>query len=132
MKNKSKKINRRELSLYKKLLLSRRRQLVGDVKCMENEALKDSRQVASGDLSNMPIHMADIASDNYEQEFTLNLIQSERDELRVIDDALEKIQTGTYGACENCDEPIPKSRLKIIPYACLCIECKRTEELRGE
>jgi len=130
VKNRKKKMRKAELSTYKKLLLKRRHQILGDVNNMENEALKNPRQAASGDLSNMPIHMADIGSDNYEQEFTLNLIQGERDELRAIDEALERIQAGTFGICESCGERIQKSRLKIIPYARLCIECKRAEELR--
>jgi RNA polymerase-binding protein DksA len=129
---KPKKMNKRELVAYTNRLLRRRHQLLGDVNSMESEALTNPRQLASGDLSNMPIHMADIGSDNYEQEFTLNLIQSERDELKAIDEALERIQSGTYGACENCEGEIPKSRLKIMPHARLCIECKRKEELTGE
>ena len=132
MKNKAKRMKKQDLLTYKKMLIDRRNQILGDVNLMESEALKNSRQAASGDLSNMPIHMADIGSDNYEQEFTLNLIQSEREELKAIDSALEKIGTGTYGRCENCEDEIPRSRLKVIPHARLCISCQRSHELEGE
>ena len=132
MKNKAKRMKKQDLLTYKKMLIDRRNQILGDVNLMESEALKNSRQAASGDLSNMPIHMADIGSDNYEQEFTLNLIQSEREELKAIDSALEKIETGTYGSCENCEDEIPRSRLKVIPHARLCISCQRSHELEGE
>jgi len=132
MKNRSKRLKKQEISALKKHLLERRQQILGDVNSMENQALKNSRQSASGDLSNMPIHMADIGSDNYEQEFTVNLIQTENVELQAIDAAIEKIDSGTYGLCEACGEEIPKSRLRAIPHARLCIECKREEELKGE
>ena len=132
MKNKAKRLKKQEVAAYKKRLLELRNQILGDVNSMENEALKNSRQSASGDLSNMPIHMADIGSDNYEQEFTVNLIQNENVELQAIDAALEKIGAGMYGECESCGGEIPKSRLKVIPHARLCIKCKQEEELKGE
>ena len=132
MKNRSKRLKKQEISVLRKHLLELRHQMLSDVNSMENQALKNSRQSASGDLSNMPIHMADIGSDNYEQEFTVNLIQNENIELQAIDAAIEKIDAGTFGECESCGGEIPKSRLKVIPYAPLCIKCKREEELKGE
>ncbi len=117
-----------ELDQYRKLLMRKRATLSGNVNSLESQALKKSRQDASGDLSNMPIHMADIGSDNFEQEFTLGLIENEEDLLRAIDEALERIEEGSYGKCESCQKPISKERLKAIPHASLCIECQRQEE----
>ncbi|HUU43672.1 MAG TPA: TraR/DksA family transcriptional regulator [Planctomycetota bacterium] len=102
--------------------------LLGNVTSLESQALKRSRQDASGDLSTMPIHMADIGSDNFEQEFTLGLIENEEEMLREIDEALERIDGGTFGACEECGKAIPKTRLKALPHAKLCIACQRTHE----
>jgi RNA polymerase-binding protein DksA len=101
---------------------------MGDVSNMHDSALSESGAVASGDLSTVPYHMADVGTDNFEHEFTLGLIENEEEELREIDAALERLEKGTFGLCERCKEPIPRSRLKIIPYAKLCIECKRGEE----
>ena len=113
---------------FKVLLLQRRRMLTGDVNHMKDEALSKSRQDATGDLSTMPLHMADIGSENYEQEFTLGVVESEEEELREIDIALERVENKSFGICETCSKSITQSRLKAVPYARLCIACKREEE----
>jgi len=95
---------------------------------MEDETLKKSRLDATGDLSSMPIHMADIGTDNYEQEFALGLMDSERKLLHEIDDALQRIEQGTYGICEGTGKPIPKARLKAQPWARYCVEYARILE----
>jgi RNA polymerase-binding protein DksA len=118
----------RELEQFRKLLLEKRRLLVGDVNSLEKAALQDSRQDASGDLSKMPLDMADIGSDNYEQEFTLGLIETEQATLGEIDEALARIDRKEFGTCVACGGLIPKSRLKIQPHAKHCIECKRRLE----
>ena len=84
---------------------------------MEDEVLKKSRQDAAGNLSSMPIHMADLGSDNFEQEFAINLVDSERKLIREIDDALARVEEGTYGICEGLNTPIPKARLEAQPWA---------------
>ena len=95
---------------------------------MENEALKKSRLDAAGDLSSMPIHMADIGTDNYEQEFALGLLDSERKLLREINEALQRIEDGTYGICEGTGEPIPRARLEANPWARYCVAYARLIE----
>ena len=118
-----------EVAQFKKILLLLRERLVGKVDSMQGEALKRSRQDASGDLSNVPIHMADVGTDNYERELMIELIESGEASLRDIDTALEKIEEGTFGVCELCAKKINKERLKAVPYAKLCIECQREEEI---
>lgn len=118
-----------ELAQFKKLLLSLRERLVGKVDFMQGEALKQSRQDASGDLSNVPIHMADVGTDNYERDIMIELIQNGEESVRNIDTALEKIEEGAYGVCEQCSKRINKERLKAVPYAKLCIDCQREEEV---
>jgi RNA polymerase-binding protein DksA len=113
---------------FKQMLLNKRKEIVGDVNEMEDEALKKSRLDASGDLSSMPIHMADIGTDNYEQEFALGLMDSERKLLREIDDALGRIEQKTYGICEGTGKPIPKARLQAQPWARYCVEYARMLE----
>jgi DnaK suppressor protein len=76
----------------------------------------------------MPIHMADIGSDNFEQEFTLSLMESDGGTLAQIETSLERIEEGTYGQCEECGVKIPKSRLNAIPYATLCVRCAEQQE----
>ncbi len=121
-----------ELAQYKKILLDLRKKLVGNVTFMEDEALGKSRQDASGDLSNVPIHMADVGTDNYDRDLTIGLIQNGEEELKAIDNALERIGNKTYGSCEECGKKILKARLAALPYVHNCIECQRLEEEEGE
>ena len=99
-----------------------------DMSSMEREAL---RSTSGSNLSNLPIHMADMGTDNYEQEFTLGLVQKDRDILREINLALAKVQNGTYGICEGTGKPIGKPRLEAKPWARHGIEYARTLESRG-
>ena len=114
-------MNQAELQVYRDRLLSLRSRMTGDVNQLQENSLKKSRSEANGDLSSMPIHMADIGSDNFEQEFTLSLMENEGAALEKIEASLERIEEGTYGTCEECGVKIPKSRLNAIPYATLCI-----------
>ncbi len=117
-----------ELKLFKKALLARRREIVGDMATMEDEALRKNRLADGGEATKMPIHMADIGSDNYEQEFSIALIQNERQILKEIDEALQRIQDGTFGVCLATHQPISKPRLRAKPWARYCIEYKRAQE----
>jgi RNA polymerase-binding protein DksA len=117
-----------ELRHFRELLVAKRATLLGDVTSMANEALGKNRQDASGDLSNMPIHMADIGSDNYEQEFTLGLLESEHALLREINAALMRMDRGGYGICLGTGQPIGKARLEAKPWARYSIDYARDVE----
>lgn len=121
-------MNKTEMKAYKQRLLSLRARLRGDVTQMADAALRKRRSDANGDLSSMPIHMADIGTDNFEQEFTLSLMESEEHTLDRIEASLERIEEGTYGQCEECGVKIPKTRLNAIPYASLCVKCAEQQE----
>ena len=116
-----------ELENFRDALLAKRRELVGDMSHMENEALQRG---GGSNLSNLPIHMADMGTDNYEQEFTLGLMEKDRKLLREINDALAKIQNGTFGLCEATHKPIGKPRLEAQPWARFSIEHARKLEKR--
>jgi RNA polymerase-binding transcription factor DksA len=76
----------------------------------------------------MPIHMADLGSDNWEQEFTLGLLENEEALVREIDEALARIETRTYGMCLATHKRISKARLRAKPWAKFCIEYARARE----
>jgi DnaK suppressor protein len=111
-----------ELEHFKQILMDKLHQLSGDVDSIESEALRKNRADATGDLSSMPIHMADMGSDTFEQDFTLGLMSSERKIVAEIIAALKRIQDGTYGICEGTGKPIPKTRLEASPWARYCVE----------
>lgn len=117
-----------ELNEYRDRLVELRARLRGDVDQMANSALKKTRSESNGDLSSMPIHMADIGSDNFEQEFTLSLMENEEGTLDAIEAALERIGSGNFGSCEECGTKIPKARLNAIPYAPFCVKCASLHE----
>ena len=117
----------KELEGFRDQLLAKRRELVGDMSSMEKEALAASES----NLSSLPIHMADMGTDNYEQEFTLGLVEKDRNLLREINYALAKIQAGTYGLCEGSGKPIAKVRLEAQPWARFSIEFARMQEKGG-
>ena len=119
-------LTKKDLKHFRSLLLEKRAELVGDVAAMDM-----ARSTAGGgELSHMPLHMADVGSDNYEQEFTLGLVESERRLLREIDEALVRIANGTYGVCVVSGTPIGKPRLEVQPWAKYCIEVARERERR--
>lgn len=117
-----------ESSVFKERLLALRSRLKGDVTGLADAALNKSRTSGNGDASAMPIHMADVGSDNFEQEFTLSLMENEGATLELVEAALERIEDGTYGDCEECGAKIPKARLTAIPYASLCVKCASEQE----
>jgi RNA polymerase-binding transcription factor DksA len=120
-----------EVSAYKTLLMALRARLRGDVNQLADAALKKNRAEANGNLSSMPIHMADLGSDNFEQEFSLSLMENDEVTLEAIEAALERIESGIYGDCEECGTKIPKTRLEAIPYTSLCVKCASKMETRG-
>lgn len=112
------------LDEYRDLLLIKRTELVGDLSAMEAEAL----QPGGGNLSKVPLHMADVGTDTYDQDFMLGLAEKERARLREIDEALRRIEDRTYGVCQMTGKPIPKARLLAKPWAKYTIEAAREVE----
>ncbi len=117
-----------EIEQFRLMLLQKRAEILGDVSTLRNEALNKDRRDAAGDLSSMPIHMADLGTDNFELEFTLGLIEGERTILKEIDEALERIRKNTYGVCLATGKPIGKARLKAKPWAKYCYEYTLAQE----
>jgi len=118
-----KKLSETELATYKSLLIALHTRIRGDVSIMAKGALSQSRSEAAGDLSVMPLHMADVGSDNFDREQTLSFIQSDSRTLKDIEAALERIKAGTYGICEHCGCTIPKVRLNVLPFTASCVQC---------
>ena len=121
-------MNKLELKKFRDLLLKLRESIVGEVNHLTSDTLKKSQRDASGDLSGYSFHMADMATDNYERDFSTEVISNGQELLYRIDDALRKITEGTFSKCESCDKNIRKKRLRVMPYAKYCIDCQDKEE----
>jgi len=107
----------------REILIQKRAVLHGDVSRLEEEACKPSSLHISVD------HMADFGTDNYDQEFNLSLVESGEFTISEINEAIKRIEEGTFGICEDCDCKIPKARLEAIPYTRFCVACQAKREL---
>ena len=125
-----KKFNKKELAEFKKILLKRKEEILDDIKHISDDTLKKSQKEASGDISGYTYHMADVATDNYDREFSLGLASNERKMIYELDDAIKKTQEGSFGICEDCKNLIAKNRLKAVPSARLCVKCQEKREKR--
>ena len=117
----------KELAEYRKILLEARVELIARVTGLEDDALRSS----GGNLSNMPLHMADIGTDTFDQDLAIGMAETERELLREIDEALDRITAKTYGVCQLTGKPIPKARLDAKPWAKYTIEAARQLEKMG-
>ena len=117
-----------EIKEFRESLQRLRDRVVDEINFLAGDNLNRSQRESSGDLSSYSFHMADHGTDNFDREFALNLVSSEQDAIYEIDDALRRIQMGVYGACEKCNEMIAKPRLKVQPFAKLCIKCQSEQE----
>lgn len=117
---------KKELAHFRQILLQKRIELVRDVSSMESEALKGE----SGSLSSLPQHLAEQGSETYDQSLSLDLAAADRKLIKEIDDALQRIENGTYGICELTGKPIKVERLEELPWARYSIEAARDLERR--
>ena len=118
---------KKELEHFRSILLRKRAELLGDVSHLEEEALRGE----SGALSNMPQHMAEQGSETYEQSLHLDLAAAGSKLIKEIDDALKRIELGTFGVCELTGKPIRVERLEELPWARHSIEAARELERRS-
>ena len=121
-------MDKKELNFFKDLLLKKKEQVSKGIEHIAKDALKTSQREAAGDLSGYSLHMADMATDNYDREFSLNLATNDQKLIHRIDEALEKIEDKTFGLCDVCAKKISKVRLKAVPYAELCVPCQEKQE----
>jgi RNA polymerase-binding transcription factor DksA len=115
-------------SRYHKLLLANRAKLEDVLARHTDEALKKSGKDDAGDLSGYSQHLADAGTDTADRDFALNLISSEQNQIKEIDDAIERMRQGTYGVCEITGRPIPASRLASVPHTRYSIEGQKELE----
>ena len=119
-----KKMDKKKLETYKKKLLDLKEELLHDIKNLHS----DNGAGAGENTIGHGMHMADVASDMYDREFSLNLASNERELLQKIDEALVRIDQESYGACKKCGKSITIARLKALPYVENCLKCQEKLE----
>jgi RNA polymerase-binding protein DksA len=121
-------VNAKDLEAFKRILLGLRRRLSQNIDQLHNDALKTAGETVD-ELSDVPSeHMAERGSDNFARDLKIGILQDSDAALCDVNLALDKIEDGTFGVCENCSEAIGQRRLQALPFARLCIKCKQEEE----
>jgi RNA polymerase-binding transcription factor len=116
----SKSLTKKELKRFQEMLQEKRRAVLDRAR----QTLSENMTLDTNDL---PDEM-DLASSEYIQSFEFRLRGREKSLLNKLDNALRKIEEGTFGTCEVCEEPIGKKRLEARPETTLCIRCKEDQE----
>lgn len=117
-------MNKKELARFEKLLLTEHERLGGHIRSIEEASRHESGRDMGGDLSSY----ADVGTDSFELETSLNIASGESNWLHEVTDALRRLREGRYGICEGCEQPIPKKRLEVFPSARFCIGCQEEVE----
>jgi RNA polymerase-binding protein DksA len=125
---KTNKMTKQEMKKYKALLLKERERLNKELFDLRKDTINKSQRDASGELSGYTYHMADMASDNYDRDFSMGIATEEQKRLFAMEEALRRIEEGTYGSCLNCGKRILKKRLNAVPDTELCIACQTSQE----
>ncbi len=113
-----------ELEKRKAQLLKLRDRLTGTIRHVEEAARQDVQK--GGDISGYPTHLADADEEGLDKEIAI--AQNEGGLLESVDGALQRVEDGTYGVCEECGEPIPSERLDAIPFTPFCVRCAQSHD----
>jgi DnaK suppressor protein len=122
-----------EVNSYRQCLLALIRRLDRDRSQLKGEALQATGGEASGSLSGVPLHLADLGSHSFEEEISLTLVENEEKIIEEINAALARLDLGAFGRCEACQQAIPKERLQALPYTSYLIGCaQRLQGMAGQ
>jgi DnaK suppressor protein len=110
----------------KRRLLDLRDHFLDQMQSVAQDSLRSRAE--NNEASAVGQHQADAGSDAYEKDFALSLLSQEQDALYEIEEALKRIEVGTYGICEMSNKVIPHARLEAIPFARFTVECQQQLE----
>ena len=121
-------MNKKDLGHYRRLIQKKKEELLAELGYLEESSMSSTTKDQSGDLSSYSFHMADQGSDTMEREMVFTFASREGRYLHHLNEALDRIEKGTYGLCRTCGEEICRQRLEAVPHATQCIKCKNKEE----
>jgi RNA polymerase-binding transcription factor DksA len=122
----------KEQENYRQRLVEMATRMKNQEEGVANEALRQASGDASGNLSNVPMHLADLGTDTFEQEMSASLLTNSRQLQTEVAAALDRIENGTFGKCEQCGHDIGEARLQAVPYTRYCVNCAQSAENEGE
>jgi RNA polymerase-binding protein DksA len=114
-------LKKKEIDKFRDVLLEKKRKIL-------DKLIKDSARYHEIFKNSGEGDLADIANESYEKYLLYDLSIGEKGELEAVDEALRKVEEGSYGRCESCEEEIPVQQLMIKPDAKLCVKCKEKAE----
>ncbi len=117
-------MTKKDLKKFKKLLLRKRDEMLKDLGQLKDREMASTLKDASGENSAYSFHMADVGTDNMEREKAFFFATREGKFLNHIEEALQRVESGDYGNCSDCENPIPLERLVAVPTATRCVPCK--------
>lgn len=120
-----KKLTKKELETFKKLILKKRDELGKELGYLREHTMSSTIKESSGDHSAYSFHMADQGTDSIEREKAFMFASREGHYYEHLNQALERIEAGTYGICHKCSKLISIDRLKAVPITTQCVECKK-------
>ena len=126
----AKKYTKSKLKVFKESIEKRMEEIATDMDDLHDGILDNSNN--GGNLSQesvFSVHMADAGTDSFEQEKNYNLMSRESDYYKNLEIALERIDDGTFGMCNICDDLIPEERMIEVPNATKCVKCKEKDKL---
>ena len=121
-------MNKEDLDFFKKLILEKLAQTSDDIESIESTSRNDGKEVTSEDRSTYSLHMADHGTDAMEKEKSQLLAQRGGDYIEYLNEALQRIDEGTFGICRICGGEVGRARLEAVPTATQCIRCKSKRE----
>ena len=116
-------MRKRQLDQYRKQLLQLRDRLLGVVSAVTEQAMQASGGQGESELSNAPMHLADMGTDEFMHGLNATLLENEERLTADVGDAIGRIDDGTFGVCENCNQDIAEERLQAMPFARHCVVC---------
>ncbi len=127
---KAKSYGKRDLEMFRKLLLQKKAECSDNLNNIQDNALYTAHSNQTSELSGLANHMADAASDINALETSFKEAERMGKILVYVEEALRRIDNGTYGVCKGCGQLIPISRLKAVPTATRCVACKQNTKVQ--
>ncbi len=121
-------MDQQQLDHIKEIILKKKEEVQKNLEYLRSTVLDSTTKEATGDHSAYSYHMADLGTDNMEREKAFMFAARDEKYLKQLNDALQRIENGTYGICRVCGKEISYKRLEAVPTTTICFECKVKEQ----
>ena len=125
-------MNKEDLEFFRKLIIDKRSNTSEELEEYERISRTEMAQTASEDRSVYSMHMADRGTDSMEREKQLLFAQRNDDYIEYLNEALQRIEEGSFGVCRVCGCEIGRARLEAVPTATQCIQCKSKQDKKAQ